>query len=322
MYNWTIPNRVHTNCVLRIRYNITTKDTKGKRFHKLTAGDNGVKSPVSQNPTIFHSNNRPVNPTAYKLKLALNTAQTGRTFQDRSHSFEIRARPASVDGSRRIFNLNVRGKRGNIVQTYPATEYDFAPSQLYVKTGDYIHIQWTGSEDDAYPNGQDGEGRDKTDRSNMVGLKGNNKGANIFYANNETFGVVQPFAEALHSRLAWIDQEACNTTDVLAQIAQATNTNVNQLKTNCGKLNGVDTPYFDAGLQVINTALEWSYICSRNNNFSNRSQKGIVVSQTLVQTFGIVLLSLAGAAFLGAVVIAIVAAVLPASPVGVAVVGV
>ncbi len=241
-YNWTIPNRPSQSCVLRLRYNITTKDG-GKTFSSLRSGDNGVKSPVTQDPILFHSFNMPQNPTAYTLKLALDTAQTGRTFQDRSHSFEIRARPGGVDGSRRIFNLNVRGKRGNIVQTYPATEYDFVPQALNVKTGDYIHLQWvrigfglietfliflfflqTGSQDGAYPNGQDGEGTDKTDRHNMVGLVAGQKGGNYFYALNDTQGVAQPFSQEVHNAIAWIGQTACNESAVLQQIATATNT--------------------------------------------------------------------------------------------------
>lgn len=58
----------------------------------------------------------------------------------RSHSFEIRERPEELEGAT-IYNLNVRGKRGNIVQVYPGVEYDFVPNTLAMARDDYVHIQ-------------------------------------------------------------------------------------------------------------------------------------------------------------------------------------
>lgn len=47
---------------------------------------------------------------------AMNTAQYGRTFEDRTHVWVLKERPADVDDDVRIINVNVRGRRGNIVQ--------------------------------------------------------------------------------------------------------------------------------------------------------------------------------------------------------------
>jgi len=154
-YNWTIPDDPHKNCVVRIRYNISTGDYDG--WGNITSYNNNDDEIIENNPELEYF---------YGLQLALNTAQTGRTFQDRSHVFEIRSRPADISPETRIHNINVRGKRGNIVQVYPGVEYDFVPQHALVYPGDLVHFQWTGSNNN--PNGNDGEGTAGTDRSNVI----------------------------------------------------------------------------------------------------------------------------------------------------------
>ena len=107
-----------------------------------------------------------------------NNDVTFKVYQDRSHVFEISPRPAEIPKSKRIVNLNVRGKRGNIVQTYPSVEYDFIPNRLKIRVNDAVHLQWAGSnshknkptpgrQEDGQT-GDDGQGKSGTDRSNFV----------------------------------------------------------------------------------------------------------------------------------------------------------
>ena len=141
-YTWVLPyfpSMETQRCVFRIRYNISTDDYDPWNTNSSYNEENGGVSPITQNPNvnIGSTTNKP-------LRLAINTAQFGRTFQDRSHVFILRARPVGLEDTR-IYNLNVRGKRGNIVQVYPAVEYDFIPNRLEIKESDAVHFQWTGS---------------------------------------------------------------------------------------------------------------------------------------------------------------------------------
>ena len=64
--------------------------------------------------------------------------------------------------------MAVRGKRGNIVQAFPAVEYDFTPQTTKIDKNTLLHIQWAGSNNN--PQNNEGEGTPGTDRSNIVTL--------------------------------------------------------------------------------------------------------------------------------------------------------
>jgi len=167
---------INVDCVrmvFRIRYNMSTMDYdpfKTNSTHDYEPNQ-GILSPIEQNPEVD------VGFYVQGLQLAINTAQTGRTFQDRSHTFLVCDRPQADWASQELINVNVRGKRGNIVQTFPATEYDFEPQHIEVNptSGTCFHFQWCGSNthNNGAPGGDgqtgdDGEGRGGSDRSNML----------------------------------------------------------------------------------------------------------------------------------------------------------
>lgn len=80
------------------------------------------------------------------LQLALNTAQLSRTFQDRSHVILLKPRSSlpKEHQHRQIYYIGGMGKRGNIVQAYPAMEYRFTPERITVTTEDIVCFVWSG----------------------------------------------------------------------------------------------------------------------------------------------------------------------------------
>jgi hypothetical protein len=287
MYNMTIPNTPHENCALRVRYNISSYDYDGW-FGGVDAGLNGDLSPVKNDPQlpIFGGN---------IVTLAINTNQFGRTFQDRSHTFAIRARGSGVPD--RLFNLNVRGKRGNIVQTYPATEYDFTPTQLDVRPGDGVHVQWTGCNQN--PAGNDGEGTAQTDRNNMVPMSDRGQNHPIIENFSNVFGA----SDATLIDMSYLGQTNCPTND---ELLAANNNNQDQADadpTNCQKLNAA-TAYYDVGVLNIDSTGVFTYMNSRNNNYTNRSQKASVRANPFLPTWAIVVLVVGASLFLASVGVA------------------
>jgi hypothetical protein len=226
----------------------------------------------------------------------MNTNQFGRTFQDRSHVFHLIHRPHGVSGTEKIYNLNVRGKRGNIVETYPATEYDFVPERLFVTVGNYIHFQWTGC--DTNPAGNAGEGTDGTDRSNVVQIE---HFENSHPATDQWLAHHTPMFESkwLRQHMALLDQTGCLTYD---QLLARNNNNANaakQDKLNCMKLNAAPTGYFNGGLIKMNLTGTFYYMSSRNNNFSNRGQKATLIVQPLLPNWAVGIVVTGAVLFVG-----------------------
>jgi len=158
--------------MLRIRYNISTMDYDPYNTdYRMNQNDNeGVISPIQEDPTID------VGVLAQGLQLAINTAQTGRTFQDTTHTFLVCQRPSGAKWANlKVFDVNVRGKRGDIVEVFPAIEYDFEPQMVFIMPNQCMHIEWDGS--NTHNNGDDGgdgqtgdagQGREGSDRSNLL----------------------------------------------------------------------------------------------------------------------------------------------------------
>jgi hypothetical protein len=270
----------YAKCVFRMRYNISTDDYDPWNTNSSQDDDpaRGIVSPVRNNPTVD------VGADLQGLRLAINTNQFGRTFQDRTHVFYIRTRPASFTGQK-IMNLNVRGKRGNIVQTYPAVEYDYIPNRFHIYAADMtstlIHTQWCGSNThnngDPAGDGQAGdagEGTGGTDRFNFVQMLDADSNYplpldkfavdNLFFKSKcyDHLGVTLGTWENCAITLA--------TSGYFRSIASATDT-LNVL------LNNAPTALIGGVVMNIEQVGQYNYMCTRNNNFSNRSQKGVII---------------------------------------------
>jgi hypothetical protein len=200
-----------------------------------------------------------------RLRSAYNTDQLGRVFEDRSHKIEFRKLPADVKAEMdnkgaKIYNINARGKIGNNVEVYPAFEYDFVPSRLEAQKGDYVHIQWSGS--NTNDRGNDHSQVDKNgntvswlqskDRHNMVAI--------------DELGDVKPTEdlEKLSSLLG------LSGADALRLAFDGVTGGDNEYLQSAGA-------YFDLGLRQLTEEGKFMFMSTVNNRFGVRSQKGKVI---------------------------------------------
>lgn len=300
-YNWTIPllstmdnlqlygsANNYARCVLRLRYNISTDDYDP---WNTTVANNKV---IANNPIVD------IGADLQGIQIELNTNQAGRTFQDRSHVFYVKKRPSSLSGS--INNLNVRGKRGNIVQTYPAVEYDFVPTTLTVSANSYIHVQWTGS--NTHNNaggagdgqaGDDGQGTDGTDRSNMAALRRLNDTYPLPLDKSDVTGQTRPFnlMQAVEcydfdgNRLGSAESTTGVQLDCAVRLASSGYfLTASSVTGATGSGDGLDPLLNNAPASLVGGVVfkavkkgTFHYVSTRNNNFSNRVQKGTIVIQ-------------------------------------------
>jgi hypothetical protein len=195
--------------------------------------------------------------------------------------------------------LNVRGKRGNIVQTFPSVEYDFIPNELTVKTNDFMHIQWTGSNS----NERDlaGQGRDQTDRSNFVMLDDLNKnipsGKVAFYNNNNPLsngvsfiGYVKGDDVTDNSNIYLQTPISPNGTEIINDMSlylASSGYYKCEFKNRCDdsfenktlldvNLDNAPASLPGAIVRFQSSLATFYYMSSRNNQFSNRNQIGFI----------------------------------------------
>jgi len=208
-------------------------------------------------------------------------------------------------GNRDIYNLNVRGKRCNIVQCFPSVEYDFMPNHLEVTDSDIVHIQWTGSNTHNNGNpagdgqaGDAGEGTRGTDRHNFVELMSNNDNdfGSSFPAPWSQNTLMKGMVDAMSPEKMIQDMDMTVNWEKVKEnwgVRMATAGYYKGYKVGVGGVKMVADPRMTDGTNLnvlLNNAPasypggmfrfakgRYNYMCTRNHNFSNRDQKGHLI---------------------------------------------
>jgi plastocyanin len=273
-FEWTIPDvEREIECILRIRYNVTQIDHLPDRTT--------VKYPTSGYDS-----------TSGQTQFMEIITNPYRVYQDRSHIFKIAPRPSDIPDSTKIINLNIRGKRGNIVQTYPAVEYDFVPNRVRLSVGDAVHLQWAGS--NTHDNGgrskdgqtgDDGQGKGGTDRNNFLQLSQLDqnfpipfKHANIWksveWIWSSTDVSINSDIINLAMYYAYSGYLHCLSSD---ECLESFESHADDVTTADFRLLNIAPASIRGHIFKFKEKGTFNFICTRNNNFSNRSQKGQII---------------------------------------------
>jgi hypothetical protein len=278
-YQWRVPSVSQPmDFTVRIRYNITTTEV-----NDIDASFNDDDSPIYDDEYL-------VTPENVMMRIAVKENQLPRGFEDRSYVWQLRPRDDAAGSCAfaEIANVNVMGKRGNIAQVRNCIEYFFVPRELDVNQDDCIHFQFFGSDYNA--NGNDGEGKNGSDRSNLVAVtdpdvvKFSTKADQLM----ETF-----FDPATAVMMAEVGQnttnpDECYTPQECGILGGQIDTCGEQDYKNCALLNRAE-PYFDTGpIAVTAGPGSYHFMSTRNNNFSNRDQKMTIHVGMSNVTIGIV----------------------------------
>merc|ERR1739838_160110 len=143
-------------------------------------------------------------------------------------------------------------------------EYGFTPNTVVASLDNYVHTQWTGSDNN--PNNNAGQGKAGTDRSNIALLKELSYAAN---GQENMSGHASQFGNSIPRHIDEVKFAGFTREDLVKM-------SVFSPKHLGGDMDELDDSgtYFDLGPRKVTRSGEFHFMCMRNNNFSNRSQKG------------------------------------------------
>jgi len=149
-----------------------------------------------------------------------------------------------------------------------------------------VHVQWTGNDNTNNNGNNNGEGTNNEDRHNMVQVSNSGMDAPMAYDQSSMFDLAwewnpdPPTGRRLQQGGARDKQAMTKEAALVKQTGCLTEGQINndQQRQNCQKLNAAAATV-DLGLMKFNPG-KFSYISSRNNNFSNRAQKAQIEVST------------------------------------------